>query len=284
MTESSSRPEPRHPLPHGVEPLAGHPAAVVLPGPAAVRQLPQVVHEAPAQQVRVAARVELHRPLHELLDRVELSGRRDEVEDPLRRLDADVRSHVDQHQPGDLVRVVRRVGERVERSHRLAHEHGTLEPQVPIERLEVAHVRLRPVVEDRRPLAVAVPPLVEREAVGTGSRRARQTRSQVRAVSPPPWRKSTDGRPPGSPSAPQSRKWSRIPPRTAWCSVGSVTSRPSSPAIAAAARRCSSWSPAASVTCRGLSAGDRCWRSSSARTAGPRAGDRRALARSAVAS
>ena len=63
------------------------------------------------------------------------------------------------------------VGKRVERAHRLAHEHGPLEPKVLDQPLQVPDVGLGAIVEARGPFAVAVPALIEREAVCGGAQR-----------------------------------------------------------------------------------------------------------------
>ena len=55
-----------------------------------------------------------------------------------------------------------------------------------------------------------------------------------------------------------------MPPRTTSCSAGSVTSRPSSPAISAARAEVLELVAGGSVTCRAPSGGGRCWRPSSA--------------------
>src|SRR5713226_9012105 len=79
-----------------VEPLK--PAPVVFPFPAAVRLLPQIVHEAPAQDRRVAPRVEFERPLDDRLDRDQVLGVVYEIADAARSRAAHFGPGVDDYQ------------------------------------------------------------------------------------------------------------------------------------------------------------------------------------------
>ena len=78
---------------------------------------------------------------------------------------------IDQHQPGHPARELRRVRHRRKSAHRMADHQRALELEFFDEVLDVAHLARQAVVADRRPFAVAMAALVERDAVVLAAQR-----------------------------------------------------------------------------------------------------------------
>src|SRR5215467_5546431 len=141
---------------------------VVLPHPLPVGHLSQVVQETPPQQRGVAAGVEGQRAVHEGLDRIERRRFRGECLDLRAAGRARLRADVDEHEPGQAPAVRARPHQRVGATKRHADQDEAIEPHAVDERVQVGGVALGRVVHHRRPLAVAVAALVERQTVPLG--------------------------------------------------------------------------------------------------------------------
>jgi hypothetical protein len=120
-------------------------------------RLTEVVQQAAAEQYLVAQRIERPRDPDVVVDRVVLGGGGQEVADLLRPLGPELRADVDDDEAGERRRVVAGVLDRGQAAERHPDEHVVRQPEVTDERLDVGGMRLQPVVQRRRPLAVAVP-------------------------------------------------------------------------------------------------------------------------------
>jgi len=92
----------------------------------------------------------------------------------------------DDHHRAHRVAVTYRVRDRVESAHRLPDQDRTLESQSIDESLDVTNVRSDSIVSHRRPFAIAMPALVERNASEAIAKHHRHAipcvRSQTTAV------------------------------------------------------------------------------------------------------
>ena len=123
------------------------------------------MEQAPAQEDGVAARVEGQGPGDEVLDRVERRGLRGKGGDLPHTGLADLWPHVDEDEPREALAVAAGPGQGIGAAQRHADEDESIEAEAVDEGVEVGDVALGRIVHLGRPLAVAVAPLVEGEAV-----------------------------------------------------------------------------------------------------------------------
>src|SRR5439155_11186286 len=82
-----------------------------------------------------------------------------------------LRADVDDHEPGQALAVRTGPGQGIDAAERHADEDEAIEPEAIDEGFDVGGVTLDAVIHLRRPLAVAVAPLIEGQAVPIGSER-----------------------------------------------------------------------------------------------------------------
>src|SRR5579875_2943671 len=138
---------------------------VVFPAPAAVRHPAQIVHQAPAQDLRVAPRIEGKRPRDDGLERGRFGDVVDKRADAPRSRTPHLRPGIDDDQRGKPFGIMDRKGKRVDGPHRLSDQDRAVEAELVGKAQDILALRRDRIVGLRIPIAVAVAALIERQAV-----------------------------------------------------------------------------------------------------------------------
>src|SRR5215467_13237776 len=141
------------------------PPAVVFPGPGSVGLLPQIVHEAAAQDFRVAPRVEGERPLDNFVERFRLGSTVHKVADAARPRTPDLGAGIDHYKMGEPFRIVDCKGERIDRAHRHPGQDEIVEAERIDKTFDVLTLRRNRIIGVGRPVGVTMPTLIERNTV-----------------------------------------------------------------------------------------------------------------------
>ena len=137
---------------------------VRLPHQPTIRTAAQIVAEAVAQEAFVAPRIEPQRRGDEQLELIEVCHLLDEVPDRHAAFDIDPRANIDADKAGDGFGSVQREVKGAQSTERHADDHQGRQAERVHQSTDIGGVGIDAVVKLIRPLRIAMPTLIERDA------------------------------------------------------------------------------------------------------------------------